>query len=107
MGAWGSKAERPPPSPGPPSYLQHHGAELPLAVELPCTSQDGGGLSGAGGAIEQEVGQPVLTDEPLDWDEGGMRGIWGPDGAHGGLEDTRTRLGVGGLGKGKGEVVEV
>lgn len=46
--------------------LQHHGAELPLAVELPCASQDGGGLPGAGGAIEQEVGQPVLTDEPLD-----------------------------------------
>lgn len=88
----------PPPHPqDPPSYLQHHGAELPLAVELPCASQDGGGLPGAGGAIEQEVGQPVLTDEPLDWEEGGTQGLgegtgaWGTWGLMGLTGDWRTQ----------------
>lgn len=56
------------PPPGYPSlYLQHHGAELSVPVELPGTRQDGGGLAGAGGAIKEEVGQAVLADEPLDW----------------------------------------
>lgn len=95
---WGSEAGCPPPHPqDPPSYLQHHGAELPLAVELPCASQDGGGLPGAGGAIEQEVGQPVLTDEPLDWEEGGTQGLgegtgaWGTWGLMGLTGDWRTQ----------------
>lgn len=48
-------------------YLQHHGVELLVLVQLPGTGQNGGGLSGSRRPVEQEVRKPVLSDEPLDW----------------------------------------
>ena len=47
-------------------YLQHHRVELSVLVQLPGTSEDGGGLACSRGTIEQEMGELVLTDEPLD-----------------------------------------
>lgn len=53
-------------------YLQHHGVELLVLVQLPGTGQDGGGLSCSRGAVEQQMGEFVLVDKPLDW-RGGKR----------------------------------
>lgn len=50
-------------------YLQHHGVELSVLVQLPRTGEDGGGLACSRGAIEQEMGELVLADKPLDWRE--------------------------------------
>lgn len=47
-------------------YLQHHGVEFLLLVQLLGTGEDGGGFAGSGGAVEQEMGKLLLTDKPLD-----------------------------------------
>lgn len=46
-------------------YLQHHGVELFVLVQLPGTGKDGGGFACSRGAIEQEMGKLVLTNKPL------------------------------------------
>jgi len=53
--------------PEPWAYLQHHGVELLLLVQLLGTGQDGGGLAGPGRPVEQQVGKLLLADELLDW----------------------------------------
>lgn len=48
-------------------YLQHHGVELFVLVQLPGAGEDGGGFARSRGAVEQQMRKPVLTDKPLNW----------------------------------------
>lgn len=59
----------PPITPSPPSHphLQHHGAKLPLPVELLGAGEDGRGLTGTGRSIEEKMGESIFADEPLHW----------------------------------------
>lgn len=47
-------------------YLQHHGVELFVLVQLFGTGEDGGGFARSRRTVEQEMGKLVLTDKPLD-----------------------------------------
>lgn len=46
--------------------LEHHLSHVVLAVYAPGEGQDGRRLPGAGGAVEQEVWQPIRVDEFVD-----------------------------------------
>lgn len=48
-------------------YLQHHGVELFVLVQLFGTGEDGGGFASSRRTVEQEMRKLVFTDKPLDW----------------------------------------